>query len=207
MLVQRTDSNDAAAEALEPNELVRRAQAGCVESFAALVNHFHPRVIEMLQRRYGAERGEAEDLAQEAFAKAFQRLGQFDPSYQFSTWLYTIAKRGAIDRGRRRQREPQQVPLAVDQAPGLEADVAVVVERREEAENIWRRARALLSEPQYTATWLRFADGCEIAEIARRMKRSRIGVRVLLHRARNILVRELADEAEPSPPSTPGRGS
>jgi RNA polymerase sigma factor (sigma-70 family) len=207
MLVQRPDLNDAAAEALEPNALVRRAQAGCVESFAALVNHFHPRVIEMLQRRYGADRGDAEDLAQEAFAKAFQRLDQFDPSYQFSTWLYTIAKRGAIDRGRRRRREPQQIPLDVDQTHGLEADAAAVVERREEAENIWRRARALLSEPQYTATWLRFADGCEIAEIARRMKRSRIGVRVLLHRARNILVRELADEAEPSPPSTPGRGS
>jgi RNA polymerase sigma factor (sigma-70 family) len=201
MLVQRPDLNDAAAEALEPNELVRRAQAGCVESFAALVNHFHPRVIEMLQLRYGTERGDAEDLAQEAFAKAFQRLDQFDPSYQFSTWLYTIAKRGAIDRGRRRQREPQQVPLAVDQTPGWEADVAVVVERREEAENIWRRARALLSEPQYMATLLRFADGCDIAEIARRMKRSRIGVRVLLHRARTILVREFADDSTATPPT------
>lgn len=207
MLAQRTDSNDAAAEAFEPNALVRHAQAGCVESFAALVNHFHPRMIEMLQRRYGAERSEAEDLAQETFAKAFQRLDQFDPSYQFSTWLYTIAKRGAIDRGRRRQREPQQVPLDADQAHGSEADAADVAERREEAENIWRRARMLLSEPQYTATWLRFADGCDVAEIARRMNRSRIGVRVLLHRARTILVRELADEAEPSPPSTPGKGS
>ncbi|MBA4105162.1 MAG: hypothetical protein C0485_05340 [Pirellula sp.] len=202
MLAQRTDSNDAAAEALEPNALVRRAQAGCVESFAALVNHFHPRVIEMLQRRYGAERGEAEDLAQEAFAKAFQRLDQFDPSYQFSTWLYTIAKRGAIDRGRRRQREPQQVALDVDQTHGLEADAALLVERREEAENIWRRARNLLSEPQYMATWLRFADGCDIAEIARRMNRSRIGVRVLLHRARTILVRELADDAIATPPGS-----
>jgi RNA polymerase sigma factor (sigma-70 family) len=204
MLVQRPDLNDAAAEALEPNALVRRAQAGCVESFAALVNHFHPRVIEMLQRRYGAERGEAEDLAQEAFAKAFQRLDQFDPSYQFSTWLYTIAKRGAIDRGRRRRREPQQIPLDVDQTHGLEADAAAVVERREEAENIWRRARSLLSEPQYMATWLRFADGCDIPEIACRMKRSRIGVRVLLHRARAILVRELTEKVETPPRSARG---
>lgn len=196
MLVQRTDSNDAAAEAFEPNEMVRHAQAGCVRSFEALVNHFHPRVIEMLERRYGTERSEAEDLAQETFAKAFQRLGQFDPSYQFSTWLYTIAKRVAIDRGRRRQREPQQVPLDVDHAHVLAADAAAVVEQREEIENTWRRAKALLSEPQYLATWLRFADGCEIAEIARRMNRSRIGVRVLLHRARTILVRELADDVE-----------
>lgn len=207
MLVQRPDLNDAAAEALEPNALVRRAQAGCVESFATLVNHFHPRVIEMLQRRYGAERGEAEDLAQEAFAKAFQQLDQFDPSYQFSTWLYTIAKRGAIDRGRRRQREPQQVALDDCHVHGADADAATAVERREETENVWRRAKALLSEPQYTATWLRFADGCDIAEIAQRMNRTRIGVRVLLHRARTILVRELADEAEPAPPSMPGKGS
>ena len=204
MLVERTDLNDAAAEAFEPNELVRHAQAGCVRSFEALVKHFHPRLIEMLLRRCGTERGEAEDLAQEAFAKAFQRLDQFDPSYQFSTWLYTIAKRGAIDRGRRRQREPQRVPLDPEHAGGLEADAASVVEQQEEAENTWRRAKALLTEPQYTATWLCFADGCDVAEIARRMNRSRIGVRVLLHRARTILVRELADRAEA--PSRPMKG-
>lgn len=204
MLAERTESNDAAAEAFEPNEMVRRAQAGCVRSFETLVNHFHPRVIEMLERRYGTERGEAEDLAQEAFAKAFQRLDQFDPSYQFSTWLYTIAKRGAIDRGRRRQRQPQRVSLDVDHAHVLATDAASVVEQREEAENTWRRAKALLTEPQYTATWLRFADGCNVAEIARRMNRSRIGVRVLLHRARVILVRELADGVEA--PSRPMKG-
>lgn len=204
MLAERTDSNDAAAEAFEPNEMVRHAQAGCVRSFEALVNHFHPRVIEMLQRRYGTERSEAEDLTQEAFAKAFQRLNQFDPSYQFSTWLYTIAKRGAIDRGRRRQREPQQVPLDTEHAGGLEVDAATVVEQQEEAENTWRRAKALLTEPQYVATWLRFADGCDVAEIARRMNRSRIGVRVLLHRARTILVRELAGDADT--PSRPTKG-
>ena len=202
MLAERTDSNDAAAEAFEPNEMVRHAQAGCVRSFEALVNHFHPRVIEMLERHYGTERSEAEDLAQETFAKAFQRLDRFDAKYQFSTWLYTIAKRGAIDRGRRRQREPQQVPLELEPASCLDEDAAKVIEQREEAENTWRRARALLSEPQYTATWLRFADGCEIAEIARTMNRSRIGVRVLLHRARMILVRELANDVE-----TPSRAT
>jgi RNA polymerase sigma-70 factor (ECF subfamily) len=204
MLVQRSDTNDAAAEAFEPNELVRHAQAGCARSFAALVDHFQPRVIEMLQRRYGAERSEAEDLTQEAFAKVFQRLDQFDPSYQFSTWLYTIAKRGAIDRGRRRKREPQHVPLDDDHSPPDEADAAAIVERREEAENVWRRAKAMLTEPQYAATWLRFAENCDVAEIARRMNRTRIGVRVLLHRARAILVRELTEQVESTSNSTRG---
>jgi RNA polymerase sigma-70 factor (ECF subfamily) len=204
MLAQRNDSNDAAAGAFEPRELVRRAQAGCASSFAALVNYYRPRLIEMLQRRYGVERSEAEDGAQEAFARAFQRLDRFDPRYEFSTWLFTIANRGAIDRERRRRREPRSVALDDRQIHGSEADAALAAERREDAENVWRRAQALLSEPQYAATWLRFAENCDIAEIARRMNRTRISVRVLLHRARTILIRELADESAATPPTAPG---
>lgn len=204
MLAERTDTNDAAAEAFEPNEVVRRAQAGCVDSFAALVHHFQPRLIEMLRQRYGTDRGDAEDVAQETFAKAFQRLDQFDPSYCFSTWLYTIARRGAIDRRRRRQREPQQTSLELERSPYIEADVAGAMEQRECADNVWRLAKAVLSEPQYTATWLRFAESCEVSEIARQMNRSRIGVRVLLHRARTILMRELDADAAGTPPNAQG---
>jgi RNA polymerase sigma-70 factor (ECF subfamily) len=201
MLAGSPDANDAVAEAFEPNELVRSAQAGCVRSFTALVDHFRPRLIEMLERRYGAERSEAEDLVQETFAKAYRKLDCFDGRGQFSTWLFTIAKREAIDRHRRRSHEPRQVSLEQEAVHAAQEDPAAAMERREETENVWRRAKAILSEPQYAATWLRFAESCDVAEIARRMNRSRIGVRVLLHRARIILVKELSVDSTSTPPN------
>jgi RNA polymerase sigma-70 factor, ECF subfamily len=190
MLIERPDSDAA----LDAGELVRRAQEGCVDSFAALVHIYRPRVIAFLSSRCGVGSHEAEDLAQEAFARAHQRLDEFDPRYQFSTWIHTIARRAAIDRARQRARRPQHVSLAETEIEPAHAanDPTAIVEQREEAGNIWRLARAVLTEPQFTATWLRFAESCEVEEIARRMGRSRIGVRVLLHRARVILVRESA---------------
>lgn len=202
MLADGPDANDAVAEAFEPHELVRNAQAGCVDSFAALVIHYRPRLIEMLQRRYRVESNEAEDVVQETFAKAYVKLDDFDGRGQFSTWLFTIAKRGAIDRHRRRQRAPRQVSIEQENVHVAQEDAAQAMECREETENVWRRARAILSEPQYAATWLRFGENCEIAEIARRMNRTRIGVRVLLHRARVILAKELTLGSAEAPSSS-----
>lgn len=192
MLIERSDSDAA----LDAGELVRRAQGGCVESFASLVNTYRPRVVSLLECRYGTGSHEAEDLAQEAFARAYQRLDEFDPRYQFSTWIHTIARRAAIDKRRQRARRPEHVSLAQAELEPVQrgAEAPAIVERQEEAENIWRLARAVLSEPQFTATWLRFGENCEVEEIARRLGRSRIGVRVLLHRARVILVRETANQ-------------
>jgi RNA polymerase sigma-70 factor (ECF subfamily) len=48
-------------------------------------------------------REEAEDLVQETFVKAFRALDRYDPQRPFSSWLFTIASRLAIDRFRRRR--------------------------------------------------------------------------------------------------------
>lgn len=195
MLAGSPDANDAVA-AFEPSKLVRNAQAGCVRSFSALAEHYRPRLMTMLQHRYGVAPGDAEDLVQETLAKAFDKLASFSGDGQFSTWLFSIAKHEAIDRHRRQRREPRQVALEADSIHAAECDAPTAIESRDEADNVWRQARALLSEPQYLATWLRFAENCDIAEIARRMNRSRIGVRVLLHRARTILATEFAANSE-----------
>ena len=204
MLADGPDANDAVAEAFEPAELVRNAQAGCVRSFSALAEHYRPRLMTMLERRYGVEPGDAEDLVQETLAKAYRKLGGFSGESQFSTWLFTIARNEAIDRHRRQLRGPRQVAFEEESVHAAQEDAATKMESQEEAENVWRRARILLSEPQYAATWLRFAENCEIAEIARRMNRTRLSVRVLLHRARVILTKELASKPAVTP-SNPRR--
>ena len=88
-----------ALEAAEPGEpgLVRRAQAGDVEAFGELVERHRRAVFRAALAATGSP-AEAEDVAQEAFVTAFQKLGTFRGDASFKTWLLTITWRKAIDR-------------------------------------------------------------------------------------------------------------
>src|SRR5262245_7395781 len=92
--------------ALSDEELAQRAQAGAMASFVELVGRFEGRVYAFLLRRLGCggATSDAEDLTQDTFLRAWQKIGHYQPGRRFSTWLFTIAGRAAIDhhRGRRR---------------------------------------------------------------------------------------------------------
>jgi RNA polymerase sigma-70 factor (ECF subfamily) len=178
--------------AIEANELVRRAHSGCADSYTELARRFRPRLLSLLRSRLGDRPSDIEDVAQEALVRAFQRLDRFDPRYRFSTWLYTIAIRLAQDHARSQRRRPRQVVLNDAQRESREQNAAVRVERQEDVDNLWQLAQRILSEAQYTALWLRYSEELSTIEVARVMQRSRIGVRVLLHRARLALAAEVA---------------
>ena len=78
--------------------LVSRAQHGSLPCFAELVKRFEGRLFNFLVRRTVTTH-DAEDLVQDAFVRAWQRIDQYDPRWQFSTWLFTIANRLAITHG------------------------------------------------------------------------------------------------------------
>ena len=182
---------------VEPNELVRRALAGCADSYTELSQRFRPRLLSLLRARLGQWHAEAEDIAQEALARAFHHLDRFDSRYRFSTWLYTIALRLASDHARRQKRRPHNVTL--DVAHELPARSHVKTSEADEAEvveNLWHVAKQRLSELQYTALWLRYGEDLAIDEVAQAMGKTRIGVRVLLHRARAGLLRSAAHTAQ-----------
>jgi len=71
-------------------ELVTRSQAGDPAAFEELVRQ-HQRMIHALTFRMTGSPADAEDLAQEAFLRAWEQLGGFRGSAKFSTWLYRIA--------------------------------------------------------------------------------------------------------------------
>jgi RNA polymerase sigma-70 factor (ECF subfamily) len=74
----------------DETDLVRRAQAGETEAFEALVLAHQQFVFNLAWRALGDER-EAEDLAQEAFVRAWLALPNFRGQARFRTWLYRIA--------------------------------------------------------------------------------------------------------------------
>lgn len=77
-------------------KLVELAKANDQASFAKLLNKYHKSVYYMLLKMV-KNADDAEDLTQEAFAKAFSSLDKFNSQYAFSTWLFRIATNNCID--------------------------------------------------------------------------------------------------------------
>ena len=83
--------------------MVERVRTGQTEAFGILVLRYERRVIRVISR-FVNDRDEVEDLAQDAFVKAYERLDQFDASRRFGPWLFRIAVNGALDHLRKRKR-------------------------------------------------------------------------------------------------------
>ena len=165
--------------------LASRAQRGSLPCFAELVKRFEGRLFNFLVRRTATSH-DAEDLTQDAFVRAWQRIEQYDPRWQFSTWLFTIANRLAITHGRRRRREVgwadgREVATVARDDPGR------AVADRESCGVLWETAERILTESQKTVLWLRYAEELSNKDIARVLGRSQISVRVTLFRAREAL--------------------
>lgn len=87
----------------EEREWLRLSREGQAEAFAALVRQ-HQRMIHSLTYRMTGSMTDAEDLAQEAFVRAWQHLDSFHGEAKFSTWLCRIAMNGCLNWRRREGR-------------------------------------------------------------------------------------------------------
>jgi len=100
--------------------LVEQALAGSQDAYRALVER-HSRSVLTLVARMVRNQGVAEELAQDAFVKAFGALRSFDPAYKFSNWILRIAHNVAIDHLRKASPPVQSID---DEASGRDlADV------------------------------------------------------------------------------------
>jgi RNA polymerase sigma-70 factor (ECF subfamily) len=168
------------------SELARAAAEGGRAEFEEIVRRYCTPLTRFAIGRTGTVQ-DAEDIVQETFLRAYQNLGSFDGSYSLRNWLFTIAYRLIVSDFRKKR--PKR--LSSQAATWLEAD------RVDPQQNqwIWQAAGKLGGEA-FTALWLRYKQGMKIREIADVMKRTKTGVRVLLHRARKRLARDIAARNE-----------
>jgi RNA polymerase sigma-70 factor (ECF subfamily) len=108
---------DRAGEAGRAQEqlLVERALLGETAAFRGLVER-HQRGVHGLVGRFVRNTSDQDELVQEAFARAYCALEQFDPRYRFSTWLYRIALNLCRDHNKSAKRREQSVGLDVEAA-------------------------------------------------------------------------------------------
>jgi RNA polymerase sigma-70 factor (ECF subfamily) len=120
------------------------------------------------------------------FLKAYQNIHRFHQNGAFNAWLFTIAKRTALNHIRDSRPTQELMP---DLEGNLE-DPSVHAEREDAKSSLWDAAQSL-KPAQYEALWLRYGEGFSISETARVMGASCLRVRVLLHRGRAALAKKL----------------
>ncbi|MCW3054208.1 MAG: polymerase sigma factor, sigma-70 family [Chthonomonadales bacterium] len=151
------EAEDALQRREERNWLDRCAQ-GDERAIRWVLNRYRDRVVRLAAHVLHNSR-EAEDVAQEAFVKAFRQIGQFRGDSGFYAWLYRIVINLCLDRMRRKSMT-SEMPL--------EENVAHFVAVSPDVENRLSVAQVLdsLTPPMRAALVLREVEGLEYAEIA-----------------------------------------
>ncbi|MCS7091009.1 MAG: RNA polymerase sigma factor [Verrucomicrobiota bacterium] len=121
-LARAVGTADGKGANLEPTdgELVQAARNGDLTAFEALMHRHGGRVFAMA-RRYGGSESDAEDLAQEIWIKAYQKLSGYRAAAPFEHWLMRVAVRTCYDqlRARRRNRELNFTDLSPEEQDWL----------------------------------------------------------------------------------------
>lgn len=162
---------------------VREAQAGSVEAFDRLYRENVDRVY-ALCLRLAADRARAEELTQDVFVRAWEKLDTFRGDSAFSTWLHRLAVNVVLGSRRSEGRRGDRVVLAEDLTmfedgsarssdPGLRMDLET--------------AMASLPGGTRTVFVMHEVEGYTHEEIARLTGRAEGTCKALLHRARKLL--------------------
>ena len=178
-------------------ELVRRAQRSERGAFDLLVLKYQHKVIKLVARLL-RDQAEAEDVAQEAFVKAYRALGSFRGDSAFYTWLYRIAVNTARNSIASRQRRPldYEAELSESEQNNVAArlkhdDTPEATVLSEEIRQTVNSAIEHLPEDLRTAIVLREIEGLSYEEIAAAMDCPVGTVRSRIFRAREAIDRAL----------------
>ena len=177
--------------------LLERTRAGDPSAFACIWNQFQPSLLRYLRVTTGDN---ADDVASETWAAVAASIVRFDgDETAFRAWLFTVARRRAIDHFRREARrhavpvDPVTLGTASIAASGTDPGDAAVSTLGVEA------ALALIAElppAQREAVMLRVVGGLDVAHVAAIMRKRPGTVRVLAHRGLRTLARRLEEEEE-----------
>ena len=156
-------------------QLISQAKQGATHCFSQLVASYQARLYSYLLARCQNSH-DADDVLQETFISAFKYLKSYDAQWQFSTWLFTIARRilsklkivyhVSIDALAGHEYATEQDPFAIDQ------------------NNIWRIIKHDTEPSSYDVLWFFYIEQASIKEIAQIMNKSTAWVKTNLHRSK-----------------------
>ncbi len=184
----------------EEMALVRRTREGDLSAYDELVRRYQERIYATIYHMT-ANHEDANDLAQEAFIKAFHALDSFKGGSSFYTWVYRIAINKTINFLKQRKVKNQMslddLDINAEHDPDLLALISEKTPRREinltELQERLNAAMQKLSEPHRLVVTLHDVQGLSHEEIAKIMKCNIGTVRSRLFYARQQLQAYLSD--------------
>jgi RNA polymerase sigma-70 factor, ECF subfamily len=174
---------------MDERDLVLRVQQGDTDAFEGLVRGYL-RQARGIARRLMQDPDDADDLVQEAFLRALEKIKSFDSTRAFGPWFFRILVNAGHDVFRRRATRPTEpertdvispTPTPDQQAEGSE------IRRR------FEQALAELPPRQRLIVWSFEVDGLSTEEIADTLGVGQVTVRWHLHQGRRALRQALAD--------------
>jgi RNA polymerase sigma-70 factor (ECF subfamily) len=181
------------AEQVGDQALVERVQRGDRRAFDLLVLRYQQRIVKLIMR-YVHDPAEAQDVAQEAFIKAYRAMPAFRGDSAFYTWLYRISINTAKNYLVAQQRRPIDYDYDLQDPDNYEVNARLRDEEspeglalQEELRQTIERTIASLPEELRTAIMLREIDGLSYEEIAQAMDCPVGTVRSRIFRAREAI--------------------
>lgn len=194
----RPPASSAMSTPLDPDAaLILAAQAGDVEAFAALVTRHRDGVFSFVRHVVGHD-ADAQDVAQEAFVRAYAALGRFRKGAAFEPWLYTIAANLCRSHLRRAKRRPLSLDAigAAETVPASPAaDPAQAAVRRDQSRRLTAAIRALPAEQRIILV-LRHLRGHSYQQISEIVELPVSTVEHRLRAARKVLRSALDDQGQ-----------
>jgi RNA polymerase sigma-70 factor (ECF subfamily) len=183
-----------ATSELSDEQVVRRVLEGDPPLFEVLMRRHNPRVFRVA-RSVLLDDARAEDLAQEAWVRVYERLHQFAGEARFSTWLTKIVLHEAWARARKARRlQPiteemtETAEVFMSAAPDPESQTLGTEIRR-----FLESAVDALPEPYRIVLVLRDIEELSTAETADALQLTENAVKIRLHRARAMVRRDLSE--------------
>ncbi len=173
-----SQASSTADSSKSDEELASLAQSGQLPAFDELV-HRHWGGIQRFLLGY-LPHGSSDDVAQETFLRAYRKIGQYDENRPFLPWLFTIARRLALNEIRLRTRKAE-ISLP-DHSPEVSAETEPI-----SFGPLWQLAKDRLSADAYAVLRLHYAEDLSIEEVAQVLGKGKIATKVMLHRARKKL--------------------
>lgn len=166
---------------MEASEQVRRARQGEGAAWEALVRDHQQAVFRFAYLLLG-DPDQAEDVAQEAFLRAFRALDRFDPERPFRPWVLSITANLARNQRRSASRFLAALGRLAHEAPPAPANIEALASRRWEAQSLWQAVRRLGFDDQQVIYYRFFLD-LPVAETAQALGVAEGTVKSRLHRA------------------------
>lgn len=172
---------------MDIQSILQQVNRGNRQAFAAVVERYQRPLFGYLGRM-GLPQAVAEELAQETFLRAWQNLGQYDPKRaEFSTWLFTIARRMALNELERAAFRHETT--LDDSLPEIADPAPAPPEQLQQQQQQLRLQAALRRLPlaERSSLALAYLQGMDMKTIAHIEGCSEAAIKVRLHRAREQL--------------------